>query len=125
MTERQFNTWQRWLSDQWDLPDRGDYYAMQIAAAVKDVSTAFSKHRRRSADPNKLRLAFTHRGSRPALTEAEAEVRSKIAWAVPLGGVRRPGTEEQRALGRQRIAEARARSLRRLRGDYTDEDFTQ
>lgn len=47
MTARQFRAWRAWLEMQWNLPDRGDFYAMQIAAAhgVKDPYIKFPERR--------------------------------------------------------------------------------
>ena len=30
MTHRQFGAWQLWLEEQWNKPDRHDYYMMQV-----------------------------------------------------------------------------------------------
>lgn len=36
-THRQYRLWLAWLDQQWERPDRTDYYLMQIAAEVRKV----------------------------------------------------------------------------------------
>ena len=37
MTNREFRTWSAWLDEQWNEPDRTDYYLMQVAGYVSHV----------------------------------------------------------------------------------------
>ena len=45
VTHRQYLAWQAWLDEEWNRPDRSDYYQMQTAADVRfkgrDVPTDF------------------------------------------------------------------------------------
>lgn len=35
MTHRQFKAWEAWFELEWNVPNRADYYAMNVAAEVR------------------------------------------------------------------------------------------
>lgn len=50
MTHRQYAAWQEWLSAQWNVPNRSDHYAMQVAAEVARTPGRFTR------SPPKIKL---------------------------------------------------------------------
>lgn len=83
MTWRQHQTWTAWLDLQLDLPDRGDWYAMQVAAEVRRV-LAKEPGRIKVGD---FKLRFSASGQRELTDEeqAQADAMSKARWRSFLG----------------------------------------
>lgn len=52
MTNREFKTWIAWLDDQLNIPNRNDYYLMQIAGYVSHVLS------KKSWQPGDYKLKF-------------------------------------------------------------------
>lgn len=44
MSHLEFLVWHRWLEQQWQVPSRADWYAMQTAAEIRLVRNSFSKN---------------------------------------------------------------------------------
>lgn len=77
MTNRQYLTWQRWLDQQLNRPDRSDYYLMQLTALVSNL---FSK------SPSQVHEFLLKFNTEPEV-EMSAQQRSemaKMAWAARL-----------------------------------------
>lgn len=55
MTHRQFRVWKAWLDEEWNLPNRSDYYAAQIAAVVVN---SFSTENRTPVTINQCLMKF-------------------------------------------------------------------
>lgn len=85
-THRQFMVALQWLRDQWENPDRTDYYLMQIAAEVRRGNAKNP----RSVDANDFKMKFRESGrsrrySRRNLTREQAASISKATWMMRLG----------------------------------------
>jgi hypothetical protein len=52
MTLRQFIRWNAWFFCRWNEPSRSDWYAMQIAAEVRQTNS------RRGVRPDQMRIPF-------------------------------------------------------------------
>ena len=83
MTHRQFQAWTAWLRMQWNEPDRGDWYAMQVAAEVRAVLG-------KRPDIKSLKLPFQL--GQQSMTDAEAKKKrdradaaAKAKWMPMLG----------------------------------------
>lgn len=53
MTHREFRTWREWLDNQWNVPDRHDFYIMRLIAEVNAILS-----KQRTIDANKFKLTF-------------------------------------------------------------------
>ncbi len=89
----------QWISDEWNVPSRSDWYQMQTAAEVrrqylKDPGSA-------TADKMKIKFESVKQPSgdkrdTPQLTQANVE-RSKGMWMAGLGmGIKKPGSKPKR-----------------------------
>lgn len=79
MTHRQFVVWQLWLSEQWNEPDRSDYYMMQIAHIVASIVS------KKKVKFEQFRLKFRSGVGRKVRTDART---SKAIWLSAFGGAR-------------------------------------
>lgn len=79
-TNREYNAWQVWLDNQWNIPTRDNYYNMQVAQRVQQVL---------SSNPNKIQLKHqkidftTKEKAKKKLTEDEKSkliAQSKAVW---------------------------------------------
>ena len=73
ITYREFRTWVAWKKDQWNNPDRTDYYLMQIAGYVKHVMS------KKSWNIKDLKIPIKH--GEPTQQEVEQKTaRAKANW---------------------------------------------
>lgn len=84
MTHRQFAAWQQWLEDQWNRPDRHDYYSMQAA------QTNLRGKGMKAPPLEKMRIPFQFKNARPD------------AAKTPVGQ-----TDQERRAAETRAAQAR------------------
>jgi hypothetical protein len=70
MTHREYLTWLAWLEDQWNVPDRTDYYLMQIAGHVAHVMS------RKSWQPGEYQIKFE---SRKQTEETPKKIQQPVA----------------------------------------------
>lgn len=85
MTHRQFIAWQEWLSMQLNVPDRHDYYTMQLTAVVRSI---FAKNPK-DITIDKQRIIFhTQEGDetihRYGMTKEQATHFAKYRFALML-----------------------------------------
>lgn len=80
MSNREYMTRLEWLNQQWDEPDRGDYYLMQIAREVRQVLATKSV-----GDIEKFRIRYTLASSETSKSSTEKLAASKYAWGGILG----------------------------------------
>ena len=86
MTHLEFMVYVRWLADQWNEPNRHDWYAMQTAAEIRQIRYSFSKTAR-GVKIKDLKLPFVTAGQREAVSPEEAEAQAKraeLAWLARL-----------------------------------------
>lgn len=84
VTYRQYKAWMSWLDDQWNSPDRHDFYLMQIAAEVRrpNVKT-----------PSRVQMKdfvvkFEERGSKRKLSQAQKDLMNRLnksKWLAVVG----------------------------------------
>lgn len=92
-THREYRTRLQWLEEQWNNPDRTDYYLMKVAWELRNVILSFGKDKNRpSLEDFKIPFEFKQKGGEPEPEEEidEEEVKrraaiSKAAWFVRTG----------------------------------------
>jgi ribosomal protein S19E (S16A) len=77
LTFREYRTRRAWLRNQYDNPDRSDWYLMQIASEIKIQRT------RKSVDIQSMKLPFGTGKSKEKSAE-EATIWSKMRWGALL-----------------------------------------
>lgn len=85
-TYRQLLVWLAWLENQWNEPDRHDYYLMQIAAAICSVNAKRGRRPKLKDFALKFRVG---RNTSSASKEQAAAV-SKAIWAARLRMLGKP-----------------------------------
>lgn len=83
-TEREYRVRLAWLDLQWDRPDRGDHYLMQIAAEVARTLTKKS-----TVDVNRYKLSFKAKAGQKATGPGEQASRAKSVWKARLSNLPR------------------------------------
>lgn len=81
MTYRQLLAWMCWLEQQWNEPDRHDYYLMQIAYEVKRGNAK----RPSSVHWDKCKIPFKQVGQKQRVTPKQASDRAKARWVGMMG----------------------------------------
>lgn len=89
MTHRQFEAWKAWLEEDWNRPDRGDFYQMGTSAEVRRIAVGLGIVSGSRVSLDDLRLTFQPRERQEtALTPDELKQRqewSRMAWCAALG----------------------------------------
>ena len=79
-THREYRTWQQWYRDQFFVPERTDFYLMQIAAWVAQQAT----EGKAPTDVNEYMLKDASQPTKRKYTEEEKELikqRARYQWA--------------------------------------------
>lgn len=89
VTHREHRLWVEWLSEQWNEPERSDWYLMQIAAEIRQFRYGFSKHPQavKLKDmklPFKTKMEVAAAEQNKELSEREMQ-RIETAWMARLG----------------------------------------
>lgn len=77
-TLRQLRAWLAWLRMEFENPDRGDYYLMQLTQQVIAGNLKGSK----KTAPSIHKLILQRKKSGPKLTVEEATTRAKEVWGM-------------------------------------------
>lgn len=100
MTHRQFLAWQQWLEDQWNKPDRHDYYQMQTYQGTLRAKGVKPPPLEKCHIPFRFKSSD---GSTKPVDTADQEYRAKISkmaqavWTHRVGGnVRRQTADGNR-----------------------------
>lgn len=97
-THRQYQGWLAWLAQQWNEPDRHDWYAMQIACEVRRVlSQKPGQHQ-----PDQLKIKFEERKPLSEEDKRRHAENVKAAWIGMVGGkvehrIKPKGNDAERA----------------------------
>lgn len=101
MTHRQFEAWQAWLAEEWNKPDRGDYYTMRLIHTVAHLTRKDDGNT--SLDSYKIPFASRKPDGKAAhneqgLTKEQVTALSKARWKLMIA----QGLEAQEKANGQR-----------------------
>lgn len=85
MPHLHFLVWLRYLETEWNRPTRDNWYAMQIAAEIRQIRNGFSKNPK-GVSLNSLKLKFQRPGAGKKMSDHEYHLH-ELAWRARLGGV--------------------------------------
>lgn len=79
-THRQFRAWVAWDQEQWNKPDRTDYYLMQVAQEIYLIRMMLAMRKGVNSTLIKFKIPFTFSGEKPRFTLGQATDFAKAKW---------------------------------------------
>jgi hypothetical protein len=82
LSHREFLTWREHLKEDWEHPNKTEFYLMQLAAVISKMFAA----KNQKVDLNKFKLSFKDSSKKPTKEEQELiDEMNRIKWLTLVG----------------------------------------